>query len=119
VIIATVITSVSLISGLFALVGLLTRVSALSLALIVLCELWLTQIGPAIQDGSAHLGFLPNHTAFGLDAAGNFLYAPLLWQFSLLCCALALLFSGPGRVSFDRALFPSRAASKKQSDDLE
>jgi uncharacterized membrane protein YphA (DoxX/SURF4 family) len=119
VIVATTITSISLICGLFVLVGLLTRVSAISLALVVVSEIWLMHIGPAIQDGSAHFGFLPNYTAFGVDAAGNFLFAPLLWQFSLWCCCMALAFTGPGRMSFDRALFPSRAISKKQNDELD
>lgn len=97
-----------IVAGLFVLVGLLTRISALSLAFCMIVAIWLTEIGPAVQAGDTFLGFLPNYKAFGSDAAGNPLFARLFWQTSLLCIGLALTFSGPGWLSFDRALFPPR-----------
>ena len=95
-----------LLGGLFVLVGLLTRVSALSLVVTMGMAMWLTRIGPAIQSNDALLGFLPNHPAYAHDAAGNALHAVLLWQFLLFCAALSLVFSGAGALSFDRALLP-------------
>lgn len=102
-----------IVAGLFVLVGLLTRMSALSLAFCMVVAIWLTEVGPALQSGDTFLGFLPNYKAFGSDAAGNPLFARLFWQFSLLCIGLALTFSGPGWLSFDRALFPPRLARER------
>jgi uncharacterized membrane protein YphA (DoxX/SURF4 family) len=106
-----------LIAGLFALVGLLTRVAATLLAGTMLSAIWLTQFGPAIQSGQTFMGFLPNHPAFGLDAAGNPVFVMLFWQLSLVCISLTLAFTGPGLLSFDRALFPGKA--HKGADDEE
>lgn len=101
-----------IIAGLFLLVGLLTRVSALSLAGTMLAAIWLTEIGPAIQSGNTVLSFIPAYGPFAFDAANKFMFASLLWQTSLLCSALALTFTGPGALSFDRALFPPKAKSE-------
>lgn len=88
-----------LIGGLLVLFGLFTRLAALSLAGVMLVAIWLTQIGPAIQSGSATLGFLPPHPAFDVSA-----WQTLLWQFSLLGAAASLFFAGAGGLSMDRAI---------------
>jgi uncharacterized membrane protein YphA (DoxX/SURF4 family) len=106
-----------IVAGLFVLVGLLTRVSALALAGTMMTAIWLTEMGPAIQNGQTILGFIPSYPAYGVDAAGKFLYATLLWQCSLLCIAMALTFTGPGAVSFDRALFPPKGSRKADADE--
>jgi uncharacterized membrane protein YphA (DoxX/SURF4 family) len=103
------------VGGLFVLVGLLTRLAGFSLACTMLAAMWLTQIGPAMQAGRTVLGFIPDHPPFATDAAGNPMFAMLLWQLSLLCVGLSLTFSGPGLLSFDRALFPGGRASDRKT----
>lgn len=97
-----------LIAGILLLVGLLTRLSAFSIACVMLTAMWLTVIGPAIQSGDTRLGFLPNYELFG---SGEWML--LLYQFSLLGHALALVFAGPGMLSIDRLLLggPKKAAA--------
>ncbi|VAX38494.1 hypothetical protein MNBD_PLANCTO03-241 [hydrothermal vent metagenome] len=99
-----------LLAGLLLAVGLLTRLSALSLAGVMLVAIWLTTIGPDIQAGTAILGFLPDHPAFDTDA-----WAKPLWQLSLFCSAMALFFVGPGTLSLDRLLLggPPKPAPAK------
>ncbi len=88
-----------LIAGILIGIGLLTRLSAFSIASVMLVAIWLTTIGPAIQGGNAVLGFLPNHAAFDTAA-----WSGPMWQFALLCTAASLFFSGPGTLSLDRLL---------------
>ncbi len=97
------------VSGLFVLVGLLTRISALSLAGTMIAAMWLTELGPAIQSGDTFMGLLPAYGAYAMDEAGKFKFMSLLWQFALFGCGMALMFAGPGYLSFDRALFPGKA----------
>lgn len=89
-----------LVIGVTLLIGLLTRLSALQVVGIMGVAMWLTQIGPAIQSGSTHLGFLPAHNPYDPGA-----WMPLLWQFSLFAAGLCLLFLGPGSTSMDKLLF--------------
>jgi len=91
------------------LVGLLTRLSALAIAFVMLSAAWLTQIGPAIQSGDTLLGFLPNHDLWD-TAAWN----TLLWQVALVGAAFSLLLAGPGCLSLDRAI-----GSKPRRDDFD
>ena len=91
-----------LIAGALVLFGLLTRVSALSLASIMLGAIWLTEVGPALQSGKTMLGFLPDRDPFGME------WQSLMVQVSMLGAALALFLLGPGPVSLDRALFRGR-----------
>jgi uncharacterized membrane protein YphA (DoxX/SURF4 family) len=86
--------------GLLVLVGMLTRLSALGLAGVMLGAMWLTQIGPAIQSGSARLAVLPGH-----DLTDVHLWTQLLWQFALFMMSMALLCAGPGVAAIDRVLF--------------
>jgi putative oxidoreductase len=88
--------------GVCLLLGLLTRVSALGIAAVMLGAMWLTEFGPAIQKGDTVLGFLPNRPVFDMG------WQTLMLQFSLLASALALAFCGPGRLSLDRALLSGR-----------
>lgn len=89
-----------LLGGMFCLVGLFTRLSALGLAGTMLGAMWLTVIGPAIQSGSTRFGFLPTYPAFGME------WKDLFWQFALFMSALGVFFSGPGTMAFDCLLFP-------------
>lgn len=98
-----------IVAGLFLLVGLFVRVSAFSLAGVMLGAIWLTEIGPAIQAGTARLGILPGYGLWDVGA-----WKTILWQLSLLCSALALVFTGPGALALDNALFPG-APSKPAS----
>lgn len=97
-----------LIAGGLLLIGLATRLSAFSLAVVMGVAMWLTVIGPAIQSGNAWLGFLP---------AGGFAqpeaYQTWFMQLAMLAMALALVFSGPGMLSLDRWIF-GRAGHDEQ-----
>jgi uncharacterized membrane protein YphA (DoxX/SURF4 family) len=89
------------VAGLFVLVGLLTRASAIALAGTMLGAIWLTEIGPAMQAGTTVLGILPDRDPFSVDA-----WRALLWQLSLFMGAMALVVLGSGALGFDRKLFP-------------
>lgn len=91
-----------LVAGVLVLIGLMTRLWALSLACVMAVAMWLTQIGPAVAAGGAVLGFLPPHAMFDIPA-----WQPLMWQFSLLGASLALMFTGAGTLSFD-SMFVTR-----------
>ena len=88
------------LGGTLVLVGLFTRLSALTLAWTIGVGCWLTVVGPAIQSGDAALGFLPRHDRFDVAA-----WSVPLWQLSLLTSALALFFAGPGGASLDSVIF--------------
>lgn len=98
---------VELLAGVFLIVGLLTRLSSLGLVVVMLGAVWLTQTGPAIRDGTAVFGFLPGHEAF--SAAWQ---TPML-QLACLAMAAAVMFSGPGLISVDTAIFKRR----RRADD--
>lgn len=91
-----------LAAGILVLVGLLTRLSALSLASVMAVAMWLTEFGPAIQAGQTVLGFLPQR-----DPWDPLAWKTLLWQLSLFGAALALAFAGPGALAIDRAPHPN------------
>lgn len=95
------------------LVGLLTRLSALAIAGVMGTAMWLTQIGPAIQDGTARLGFLPGHDIFNAAA-----WQPFGWQLSLFIVALALVCTGSGPIGFDRLMFRSAPPRDAADDDI-
>jgi uncharacterized membrane protein YphA (DoxX/SURF4 family) len=96
--------AVEVAAGAAVLIGFFTRLAALPLALTMVTALWLTQIGPAVQSGSAVLGFLPTGV-FALQADSDYAYGQLLWQLALLLMALALVCVGPGALSLDRIVF--------------
>lgn len=93
-------TITELAGGGLVLLGLLTRLSALSLAVVMLNAMWLTQLGPAVQSGNTVAFILPAHDAFDGHA-----WQDLIFQFSLFCSAMALACTGSGILAFDRALF--------------
>jgi uncharacterized membrane protein YphA (DoxX/SURF4 family) len=97
---ATAITEIA--AGLFLLIGLLTRLSALSLTIVMLVAIWTTNIGPAaLQSSDAILGFIP-HAADPWNPAA---YSTLLWQFSIIIMSLSVFLLGAGPLSMDRLLF--------------
>lgn len=89
-----------LVGGALVLVGFMTRIAALGLAGVMAVAMWLTQFGPPWQAGNAYLGFLPPHALFDGAAWQSF-----FWQFSLLCSAMALMFTGSGALAIDRIMF--------------
>ncbi len=102
-----------LLGGLCLLVGLGTRVFAFLLAGTMIGAMWLTEIGPAIQNGNTFLGFLPRYP--GLEAAPSpDGYMTILWQFLILCTLLTLLAQGAGRISLDVGFSrPAKPAAPK------
>lgn len=89
-----------LVAGVFLILGLLTRMSGLAVVGIMAGAAWLTVIGPAIQSGTAVLGFLPDTPWYAVTEWKTF-----LWQLALLAGGLSLLFTGAGSLSLDRLLF--------------
>ncbi|HED54393.1 MAG TPA: DoxX family protein [Phycisphaerales bacterium] len=104
VILAWAVAVLELVCGAAMLFGFFTRIASLPLVGIMGVAIWLTQIGPAIQSGSALLGFLPPDP-FGMTPDGGYTYVPLLLQFSLMMASLAVFFIGPGALSVDRLIF--------------
>lgn len=99
-----------LLGGGLLVVGLLTRVAGLATAGTMAGALWLTQIGPAIQQGNTRLGFIPNLDLYALDASG---YTGLLWPLVLLAACLALALQGGGALALDNILLRSPAPAPR------
>jgi len=101
---ATAITELA--CGFLLLLGLLTRLSAISLTIVMLVALWTTNIGPAaLQSSDAILGFIPA-VADPWDPSS---YSVLLWQLALIVMSLSVALLGAGPLSLDRMFFrPSR-----------
>lgn len=103
------------LGGWLLLLGFLTRVWALGLAVSMCVAMWLTQIAPSIGAEHALFGFLPP-----LRIATTEWGSWQTWHFQaiLLLSSLAVLLSGPGRVSLDALLFrrPERRAPPEGSD---
>jgi len=91
-----------LVAGLFLLFGFLTRISGLSLCVVMLVAVWTTQIGPAsLQSSDAILGFIPN----AADVWDPSSYSSLLWQLALVAMSLSVVLLGAGPLSMDRVFF--------------
>ena len=88
--------------GMFLLAGLLSRLSALGVIIIMFGAVWLSQLGPAIQSGNTTLGFLPDYPRF------SHLWQNLFFQLSMLAMAGAVLLTGAGCLSVDAVLFRRR-----------
>lgn len=99
--------------GLLVLIGLLTRLAAISLLGLMLGAIWLTTLAPHIQQGNVIFGFLPTHPAFSTDH-----WTVPLWQFALAMTALALFVSGPGALALDNAVFRGRHEPDDEDDDF-
>ncbi len=86
-------------------VGLFTRLWALSLMWVMGVAMWLTQIGPVVMSrvpDTGVLGFLPKPGIAGDN------WQTLILQFVLFMVAFALLLLGPGRMSLDAWVFGTR-----------
>jgi uncharacterized membrane protein YphA (DoxX/SURF4 family) len=90
------------------LIGLATRLASFGLVIIMAGALWLSQIGPAIQEGTATLGFLPGHSTWSEN------WTHFFFPLSLLCMSLATMLLGAGTLSLDALLF----RPKGEGDDL-
>ncbi len=104
-----------LVGGLLVLIGLLTRLSALSLCGVIAMAIWLTSIGPAAVGGApASLWIFPANDGFNNFAA----YQTFLMQVICLGALAALFFAGAGALSVDR-LFgeaPGEAPARAHAD---
>lgn len=102
-----------LAGGGLLLLGLLTRLAALSIAGTMLVAVWLTEIGPALQSGRALMGFLPAYADGYKVALSPDGYVTLLWQLALLSMALAISMLGPGMLALDLAMAPRAAPAPR------
>lgn len=100
-----------LFAGFFLLIGLITRLSALSLVGVMLGAIWLATLTPAIQSTDPFLGFLPNEPFL------SFFWKDPFWQLLCLMASLALFFAGPGALALDRAIFAPSSATDWDDDD--
>lgn len=101
--------------GALVLIGLVTRLAALGIAIVMATALWLVAIAPALSSPDAFLGFLPPLAGFSPGA-----WTPFLFKLTLCFAALSVLISGPGAISFDRFLSrrtARRSASSNTGDD--
>ncbi len=107
-----------LVAGVAVLFGFFTRLGALPLAGTMGVAMWLTTVGPPIQQGTATFGFLPPGM-FDFNAADQYVYTMVLWQAALLLMALALVCLGPGFFSIDRLLFGPLVPRRPSYDDTD
>jgi uncharacterized membrane protein YphA (DoxX/SURF4 family) len=91
-----------LVAGIFLILGIFTRLSALSTFSVMLVAMWMTQIGPAvIQSNDAILGFIPRVD----DPWSPGSYIALFWQLALAGMSAAVFFLGSGAIGIDRLIF--------------
>lgn len=91
-----------LVAGIFLILGLFTRISALSILSVMLVAMWMTHFGPAVvQSNDAILGFIPNKAEVWAPMS----YMALFWQLSIAAMAGAVFFLGSGAIGIDRLLF--------------
>ena len=93
------------VCGAAILVGLFTRLSALSVVAIMLGAMWLTELGPAIQAGKTFLYLIPTREAGELFSIP--VWQRWFWQLAMMCSAAALAMLGPGPLSLDHIVFGS------------
>jgi len=86
-----------LIGGVFLLLGLLTRVSALFTGMTMLGAIYFAQVAPAVRSGNTRLGFLPRYDWFAGPGGYEMVFFPLC----LAAGAFALLLLGGGALSAD------------------
>jgi uncharacterized membrane protein YphA (DoxX/SURF4 family) len=108
------VTILQLVGGVLILGGLFTRLGAFLGLMTTGVVVWLSLLGPAIQSGSATLGFLPTAGAWEVNAASEFVHGALLWGFLMICSCLSLLSLGGGAISLDAVLFPARVARRSE-----
>ncbi len=92
-----------LVAGAFVLLGIFTRFSAFALVCVMLCAMWLTELGPAIQAGKTFFYLVPSREEGELFSV--VVWQRWMWQFALICSAAALVLLGPGPLSIDHGVF--------------
>lgn len=101
--------------GFFVIVGVFTRLWALSFLGTMIVACFLTQISPWIGKTDAFLGFLPPwplaDSAIWITA-----YQTLFFQLIIAAAAKALFFTGPGKLSIDGVIFGGRSKKSKKDD---
>jgi uncharacterized membrane protein YphA (DoxX/SURF4 family) len=112
----------SVVAGSMFIAGLFVRLCGFAGALLIGVPFWLFLIAPAIQSDTVRYGFIPGGGMWDLDAAGQLVHMPFMWNVLQIGACLTLLFSGAGYLSLDRALFtsgaggpPARKAQPKRS----
>lgn len=114
-----------LIGGVLVLLGLLTRVSSLMIAGVMVGAIWLTSIGPVVMYGNPGwpsfmpilpaLNYATAETAMGTFAA----WQSWCFQLAMLMASLSLACLGPGSISLDRIFFkkPGPVVAMEYEDD--
>ena len=102
-------------AGVFLLIGFLTRISALSVFVVMLVAMWMTQFGPAIlQSNDALLGFILRVDNPWASAS----YAGLFWQLALTAMAGSVFLMGSGAIGVDRLIFRPKVRDPYLHGDL-
>lgn len=100
-----------LVGGALLLLGLFTRLWGVALAGVMVVAIWLTEIGPAMQSGTTHLGFLPAYDWFNPGAWNR------LWlQSCCLVMALSLAALGSGRLGLDHVVLGGKGETDPDDD---
>jgi len=103
------------VGGVFLMMGLLTRLTALSLTGTMVSAMALTTIGPAITSGAGFWGFLPD-PMLGDASAWVGAWQPMLFQLTTLVIAFSLVLTGAGWLSLDCAIFAKRLPREAAED---
>ncbi|GAB4518152.1 MAG: hypothetical protein Tsb0013_22300 [Phycisphaerales bacterium] len=103
------------VGGFFIILGVFTRLWALSMLGTMVVACWLTQISPWLGKPDAFLGFLP---PWPMEDVQTWIpaYQTLFFQLIIAAGAKAVLFSGAGAVSVDRLIFGSVKKKPKASE---
>ncbi len=108
---------VEFIGGLFLLLGLLTRLSALLLAGTQAAALWMTYIAPnAIGSASDSFMWVLPHLDY-VDSVSRGTWETMMWRFMLLMACFALFVSRPGYGMDSKLIFKSRPKEMSPETD--
>ncbi|MEN0020718.1 MAG: DoxX family membrane protein, partial [Planctomycetota bacterium] len=110
---------VEFIAGAMLILGVFVRIAGVGVIGVMLTAMWLTEIGPAMQNGTALLGFLPPYDPLATEE-----WVRALWQFAMLCGGLSIFFSGSGTFALSRIFgnpyrldLDGRSSAKASDDD--
>lgn len=92
------------IGGYAVMLGFLTRLWALGLALCAGLSLWVLELGPSWAMREGMFGFLPDPQISNPEVSSE-VWMRLMLHFVVLMTALSLLILGPGRLSLDGFVF--------------
>lgn len=95
-----------IIFGVCVVAGFLSRLSGVALAGVMLTAIWLTHIGPMVQQG-----------AMLYDSIFDMRWSKLWWQLLLLASTLAVAFLGAGSVALDNTNILRRKHPQAHDDD--